>query len=62
VEGARAAGLRAVWFNPGRRPRPAGSAPPDCEVTRMADLPRAVAALEGVRPPRAADAGRTGTV
>jgi membrane-associated phospholipid phosphatase/phosphoglycolate phosphatase-like HAD superfamily hydrolase len=62
VEGARAAGLRAVWFNPARRPRPAGSAPPDGEVTRMADLPRVVAALEGAQPLHAADAGHAGTV
>ncbi len=46
VEGARQAGLRAVWFNRVRAARPAGAAPPDAEVSWLADLPRAVAALE----------------
>lgn len=53
VEGARRAGLRTVWFNPARTRRPAGAAPPDAEVARLADLPRAVAALQS-RPPAAA--------
>ncbi len=47
VEGARRAGLRAIWFNRAREVRPAGAAPPDAEITRLADLPRALAALEG---------------
>jgi FMN phosphatase YigB (HAD superfamily) len=47
VAGARAAGLRAVWFNPGRAPRPAGAEPPDAEIARLADLPAALAALQG---------------
>ena len=47
VAGAHAAGLRAVWFNPRRVPRPAGADPPDAEIARLADLPAALAALQG---------------
>jgi FMN phosphatase YigB (HAD superfamily)/membrane-associated phospholipid phosphatase len=47
VEGAMHAGLRAIWFNRAGASRPAGAARPDAEISRLADLPRAVAALEG---------------
>jgi membrane-associated phospholipid phosphatase/phosphoglycolate phosphatase-like HAD superfamily hydrolase len=47
VDGARRAGLRTIWFNPARAPRPAGATPPDAEIARLADLVRAVAALDG---------------
>lgn len=47
VAGARNAGLRAIWFNPGRASRPPGAEPPDAEIARLADLPAAVAHLEG---------------
>ena len=45
VAGAKAAGLRAVWFNPSRRARPAGAAAPDAEIRRLAELPQALARL-----------------
>lgn len=41
VEGARAAGLRAVWFNPARRPAPGDSA--DAIISDLGEL---AAALE----------------
>ena len=58
VEGARLAGVRAIWFNPSRSIRPAGAAPPDGEITRLRDLPRAVAALEGRTAAPQREAGR----
>ena len=57
VAGAQAAGLRAVWFNPGREPRPAGTAPPDAEIARLTDLPAALAGLQSGAP---AQQGRLG--
>ncbi len=42
VEGAHAAGMRAVWVNPhGERP-PAGARPPDATIASMRDLPPAL--------------------
>jgi FMN phosphatase YigB (HAD superfamily)/membrane-associated phospholipid phosphatase len=57
VAGARAAGLRTVWFNPSGARRPAGAAAPDAEIRRLADLPQALATLSRaapVAPPRRA--------
>ena len=50
VAGAQAAGLRAVWFNPGREARPPGTDPPDAEIARLTDLPVALAGLQGGAP------------
>jgi FMN phosphatase YigB (HAD superfamily) len=58
VEGARKAGLRAIWFNPARRDRPPGAGAPDGEITRLRDLPRAVAALDGGTVASKREAGR----
>jgi FMN hydrolase / 5-amino-6-(5-phospho-D-ribitylamino)uracil phosphatase len=44
VAGAQAAGLRAVWLNREGRPRPPGLRP-DAEITTLAELPAALAAL-----------------
>ncbi|WP_028241434.1 HAD family hydrolase [Stutzerimonas azotifigens] len=38
IAGAQAAGMRAVWFNPGRRAWP-DQPPADAEITRLAELP-----------------------
>jgi putative hydrolase of the HAD superfamily len=42
IEGARAAGIRAVWFNPGRLPLPAGGA----AVSQLYDLEPIEAAMQ----------------
>jgi FMN phosphatase YigB (HAD superfamily) len=57
MAGARAAGLRTVWFNPSRARRPHGAAAPDAEISALADLPQTLDALAGaapVAPPRRA--------
>lgn len=57
VAGAQAAGLRAVWFNPSKARRPDGGAAPDAEISKLADLPQALASLSDaapVAPPRRA--------
>jgi putative hydrolase of the HAD superfamily len=46
VAGARAAGLRAVWFNPAGLPCPLAQAWHDAEVRALADLPAAIACLD----------------
>ncbi len=57
VAGARAAGLRAVWFNPSKARHPDGGGTPDAEIRKLADLPQALTRLSGaapVAPPRRA--------
>jgi HAD superfamily hydrolase (TIGR01549 family) len=51
VQGAQAAGLRAVWYHPPGLPTPPGPPPPpdfrpDAVTTHMADLPAAIARLQ----------------
>jgi phosphoglycolate phosphatase-like HAD superfamily hydrolase len=45
VVGAKAAGLRAIWFNPGRRPCPEPHPAYDAELGDMARLPEALGTL-----------------
>ena len=45
VAGAKAAGLRAVWFNPSRRPLPPGAPAPDAVVAGLRELPQTLARL-----------------
>jgi putative hydrolase of the HAD superfamily len=47
VIGARAAGLRAVWFNPAGAPCPVAAARHDAEVRALAELPAAIARIDG---------------
>jgi putative hydrolase of the HAD superfamily len=47
IAGARAAGLRTVWFNPARLPSPTTQAQHDAEVRTLAQLPAAIARLDG---------------
>ncbi len=47
VAGPQQAGLRAIWFNAAGLPIPTGSAPPDAIIGDLADLPDAVAKLNG---------------
>jgi putative hydrolase of the HAD superfamily len=47
VLGARAAGLRAVWFNPSGVPCPDAKARHDAEVGALGELPAAIARLDG---------------
>jgi FMN phosphatase YigB (HAD superfamily)/membrane-associated phospholipid phosphatase len=57
VAGAKAAGLRAVWFNPHGAKAPAGATIADAEIGAMSKLPEALEALGGpgaVAPPDAA--------
>jgi membrane-associated phospholipid phosphatase/beta-phosphoglucomutase-like phosphatase (HAD superfamily) len=57
VAGAKAAGLRVVWFNPHRAKAPAGSVVADAEIGELSKLPEALDALGGPRavaPPDAA--------
>jgi len=49
VAGARAAGLRTVWFNPSKARRPAGAAA-DAEIHKLAALPQALARLSRAAP------------
>jgi len=39
VAGASAAGMRACWFNAGRRPAPETPSRADCEVAALAEIP-----------------------
>ena len=46
VAGAREAGMKTVWFNPGAEPwDPAQGARPDATVRQLTELPSALAAL-----------------
>lgn len=45
VNGARSAGLTAIWFNPAGNPWQ-GAEPPHAELRDLADLPALIAALE----------------
>jgi FMN phosphatase YigB (HAD superfamily) len=57
VAGAKAAGLRAVWFNPHGARTPPGDAGADAEIGVLSKLPEALEALGGPRavaPPDAA--------
>ena len=49
VAGAKAAGLRAVWFNPSRRPLPPGAPAPDAVVAGLRELPQTLARLADER-------------
>jgi 2-haloalkanoic acid dehalogenase type II len=42
VEGAHAAGMRAVWVNPHGDPPPAGARPAEAVIASMRDLPQAL--------------------
>jgi 2-haloalkanoic acid dehalogenase type II len=42
VEGAHAAGMRAVWVNPHRDPTPAGARPAEAVIASMRELPQAL--------------------
>jgi len=58
VAGAKAAGLRAVWFNPHGANAPSGRVAADAEIGSLSRLPEALAALGGPRPVApAGDAG-----
>lgn len=46
VAGARRAGLRAVWYNPTGLVVPAGSEPPDEQVSSLEDLAPAIERLD----------------
>jgi len=46
IAGARAAGLRTVWFNPAGLPCPTAQTQHDAEVRALADLPAAIARLD----------------
>jgi putative hydrolase of the HAD superfamily len=48
VRAAQRAGLRAVWLNRGRLPRPPGLTP-DAEVSTLAELPDVLARLEAAK-------------
>jgi putative hydrolase of the HAD superfamily len=50
VVGAQAAGLRAVWLNRGGRPRPS-AVHPDAEISSLAELQSALAALNPAKAP-----------
>jgi HAD superfamily hydrolase (TIGR01662 family) len=50
VAGAKAAGLRAVWFNPAGARAPSGSPAADAEITTLSKLPEAIAGLGGPWP------------
>ena len=47
VAGAQATGLRAIWFDPRRAGRAAGTPIPDARIHRLAELPAALARLGG---------------
>jgi len=47
VLGARACGLRAVWFNPSGAPCPEAEPRHDAELRAMTDLPALIARLDG---------------
>ena len=49
VAGAQAAGLRAVWFNPSRRPLPPEAPAPDAVIARLEELPGALVRLAAGR-------------
>ncbi len=42
VQGAHAAGMRAIWVNSRREVMPAGARPPEAEIASIADLPAAL--------------------
>lgn len=54
VAGALAAGLRAVWLDPGRRRSPPDAPPPTARIVAMSELPGVVAKLAGARRDRVA--------
>ena len=49
VAGAKAAGLRAIWFNPHGATAPSGRTVADAEVGRLSKLPETLEALGGPR-------------
>ncbi len=49
VAGAKAAGLRTIWFNPSRRPLPPGAPVPDAVVAGLRELPQTLARLAAAR-------------
>jgi membrane-associated phospholipid phosphatase/beta-phosphoglucomutase-like phosphatase (HAD superfamily) len=52
IAGAQRAGMRTIWYNPTKRPFPAGAQPPDAVVKKLTELPAAVDRLAGVTPER----------
>jgi putative hydrolase of the HAD superfamily len=46
VTGAQSAGMRAIWMNVRSEPMPAGAKPPDAVITRLSELPGALASLQ----------------
>lgn len=46
MRGAMATGLRTVWLNPSRAPRPAGDPAPDAEIQRLGELVAVLAAMK----------------
>ena len=46
IVGAHGAGMRAIWVNSRRERQPAGVRPSEMEIPSIADLPRAVVALD----------------
>lgn len=47
IAGARRAGLRTVWYNPGGVPLPTGAEPPDTRIASMSELVPALERLAG---------------
>jgi putative hydrolase of the HAD superfamily len=47
IRGAKAAGLRTVWYNPTRAVTPAGQEHHDAVISHLADLPGALVDIQG---------------